>query len=216
MKPADIIYYFYSLKNPAAGIGVPQTNPAAIKHTYFDSSKETIILIHGGGGNSTGLLVTATRNAIVNAKIDMNIIGLDWYQVQLHNNYSQIYDCTTGFGQVVGSFLGTLIKSYGLKTSKLTIVGHSIAGAFCAAIIPHIGKVKHMVGLETGHIGTEHANYVQVNILNSRNYKGISLAVRINCQPHLAQNYLSKLDQKNLIMVGLQIVRKLKCLIKKL
>lgn len=92
----------------------------------------------------------------------MNIIGLDWYQVQLHNDYNKIYDCTTGFGEVVGSFLSTLIRSHGLKTSKLTVVGHSIAGAFCASIVPHIGKVRHMVGLETGHIGTQHANYVQV------------------------------------------------------
>lgn len=93
----------------------------------------------------------------------MNIIAVDWYQVQLHNDYDKIYDCTTGFGSVVGGFLNYLVTSHGMSPNKLTIVGHSIAGKFCAACVPHIkGKIKYMVGLETGGISTTDASYVEV------------------------------------------------------
>lgn len=169
VNPADIVYYFFNTQNPVSGIGVPAKNPAAIKNTHFDKNKDTIILVHGGGGNTTGLLITATRNAIFNGKIDMNVIAVDWYNVQLHNDYNKIYDCTAGFGQVVGGFFNTMISSQGLNTGTLTIVGHSIAGKFCAALSENLkGKVKYMVGLETGGIGTNHANYVEV--INKNTY----------------------------------------------
>lgn len=60
-----------------------------------------------------------------------------------------------------------MISSYGLNTGKLSIVGHSIAGKFCAAVSEHLkGKVNYMVGLETGGIGINHASYVEVNTTN--------------------------------------------------
>lgn len=171
VNPTDLTYVFYNLKNPKVPILVPQKNPAAIKNTHFDKTKETIFLVHGSGGNNSGLLITATRDSIFGEQLDMNVIAVDWFQVQVHNRNltnktkRAIYDCAEGFGKNVGGFLNDMVKSNGLNPSKLTVVGHSIAGAFCRAIVPYVkGKIKAMVGLETAGIRPADAEYTEVKI----------------------------------------------------
>lgn len=77
VNAADIVYYFFNIQNPVKGIGVPAKNPAAIKNTHFNKNKETMVLVHGSGGNTSGLLTTATTKAISDSKIDMNVIAVD-------------------------------------------------------------------------------------------------------------------------------------------
>lgn len=135
-----------------------------MKKTHFNKSKQTIFFVHGSGGNSSGPLVQTTRAAIVKAKIDMNIIGVDWRAFQLRNNHTNIYNCAKLFGKVAAGFLSNMNKSFGLNYSNLIIVGHSIAGTFTSQIGYNLkGQVKHMVGLETCS-GKKAAKFVEVGL----------------------------------------------------
>lgn len=161
--PADIVYLFYSLQNPEKPIIIPSNRPDDVGKTHFSKSKETIFFVHGSGGNSSGPLVQKVRAAIVKAKMDINIIGVDWRAFQLRNNKTNIYNCSKLFGQVVGNFLKEMTRKFGLDYSKLVIVGHSIAGTFCNDIGYNINsQAKAIVGLETCSYKNT-AKFVEVN-----------------------------------------------------
>lgn len=100
---------------------------------------------------------------MVNAQLDWNIIGLDWSAMQNHNPGKNIYDCAPRAGDVIAEFLNVLVTKFGLKYSKLIIVGHSAAGPFCSAVGTSLkGVVKGIVGLDTSGIKKADANFVEV------------------------------------------------------
>lgn len=157
-----------------------------MKKTHFSKSKQTIFFVHGSGGNSSGPLVQTTRAAIVKAKIDMNIIGVDWRHFQLRNNQTNIYNCAKLFGKVVSSFLETMAKNDGLDYSNLIVVGHSIAGTFTSQIGYNLkGQIKNMIGLETCS-GQKAAKFVEVciscNIFFKTNIMFLFNNLKMNCQ----------------------------------
>lgn len=161
---SDLNYYFYNTQNPKAPIKVPTSNPGAIKNTHFNKARKTILLVHGAGGNSSGALITTVRDTVFRAKMDLNIIALDWGPI--------VNGCTNyGFlpvlpqlGQMVASFLNSL-KSYGLNYGDLTIAGHSVAGKFLGKIGDATkGQVSQMVVLEADSVEKNHARFVQVRM----------------------------------------------------
>lgn len=106
--PDDIKYLFYSLKNPKTPIIVPSNNFAAIKNTHFDKSKETIVLVHGSGGNTSSPLVQNVTATIAKARMDVNVIAVEWQKFQLHN--TDVRNCAKLFGTIVGSLLEAMNK----------------------------------------------------------------------------------------------------------
>lgn len=148
--PADIEYLFHNLQNPTTPIIVPSNNFATVRNTHFNKAKTTLLLVHGSGGNSSGPLVQKVRAAVVKAKLDINVIGVEWQQFQLRNSKIDVRNCAQLFGNIVGNFIKAMMKDFGLSLDNLVIVGHSIAGAFCAEIGSAIGnKTRAIVGLET-------------------------------------------------------------------
>lgn len=146
--PEDIKYLFYSLQNPKTPIIVPSNNFGVIKNTHFDKSKETIVLVHGSGGDSSGPLVQNVTATIVKAKIDVNVIGVEWQKFQTRNQ--DVRNCAKLFGKIVGTLLEDMKKNHGLQYSNLVVVGHSIAGAFCGEIGAYLNnQIARIVGLET-------------------------------------------------------------------
>lgn len=108
------------------------------------------MLVHGSGGNSSGPLVQTIRSTVVKANIDVNIIGVEWRRFQLRNINTNIYNCAKLFGAVVGKFVKTMAKDYGLEYANLSMVGHSIAGTFCNEVGSEVnGQIQSIVGLET-------------------------------------------------------------------
>lgn len=163
MTIKDIAYYFYNLQNAEIPVEVLSNDTKAIKNTHFDGSKETMILVHGGGDSAKGLLVKTVKNSILGAKIDMNVIGLDWSLIQKHNTGKNVYACAKRAGEIIADFLDVLVKDHGLKFSKLSFVGHSAAGPFCAAVGSTLkGELKTIVGLDTSGIRKEDAKFVEV------------------------------------------------------
>lgn len=105
------------------------------------------------------------KDAIVTGKKDMNIVALDWSNLQKHNPGKNIYACAPQAGIIIRDFLRKLVKDYGLKYSMLTFVGHSAAGPFCAAVGAALnGEMKAIVGLDTSGIKKSDAKYVEVSV----------------------------------------------------
>lgn len=120
-------------------------------------------MVHGSG--TWVPLITKVRNAIVKAKIDMNIIGVNWMGFQGRNKKVNVHNCSKLFGNLVGDFLKDMQKRHGLDFSTLTIVGHSIAGGFCGNIGLSIGsQARSIYGLEACSYKNT-AKYVQVCIM---------------------------------------------------
>lgn len=158
------MYLFYSLQNPNNPIIIPSNKPDEVSKTHFSRSKETIFFVHGSGGNSSGPLVQTVTRVITKAKMDVNIIGVDWRKFQLRNKETNIYNCSKLFGKIVGDFLKEMAKKFGLDYSKLVMVGHSIAGTFCNDIGYNInGQAKSIVGLETCSFKNT-AKFVEVSV----------------------------------------------------
>lgn len=154
---------FYNIQNPTTPIIVPSNNFTTIKNTHFNKARETLVLIHGSGGDSSGPLVKNVTAAIAKAKIDVNVIGVEWRKYQLRN--PDVRNCSKLFAKVVGTMLEDLQKNHGLQYSNLVIVGHSIAGGFCGEISVYLkNQVAKIVGLETC-CTKDRAKFVEVNIL---------------------------------------------------
>lgn len=105
-------------------------------------------MVHGGGTPIP--LIQKIRKAVVAARRDVNVIGINWYAFQIRNNKFDIHNCSKMFGKIIGDFLKSMEKNNGLSFDKLTIVGHSIGGGFSADIGYNINsQAKSIVGLET-------------------------------------------------------------------
>lgn len=167
MYSSDINYYFYNMKNPKNPIKVPTSNLNAIKTTHYNKAKPTIILIHGGGGNSTGALITTVRDTVfLKAKKDINIIALDWAPLQKRYDKVTYKACLPIFARMVNTFLNKM-GTFGLKLSDLTVAGHSLAGKIMGAIGPQMkGQIQYFVVLEGDSVAKNAAKYVEVYIQN--------------------------------------------------
>lgn len=164
--PSDISYLFYSLKNPDKPDLIPSDKFDGIKNAHFDASKETIFLVHGGGGNTSGPLVLEVKAAMVKAKLDINVVAVDWRAFQNRNKAINVYTCADLFGILVAKFLTALAKDRGLKYSKTTMVGHSIAGRFMTNIGAQLkGELRAMIGLETCVMNKKDAKFVEVRTM---------------------------------------------------
>lgn len=98
------------------------------------------------------------------AKLDVNLIGVEWQRFQLRNNNTDIYNCTKLFGSIVGKLLKAMMKSFGLNLDNLVMVGHSIAGGFCAEVGSAVdSKAGAIIGLESCSY-KDRAKFVQVCI----------------------------------------------------
>lgn len=149
-KPTDIIYQFYSLQNPqeSQSINITSNRPDLVKTTHFNKGKETILLVPGSGTQIP--LIQKVRQAVVDAKLDVNVIGVNWLGFQKTNRAIDVHNCSKWFGDIVGGFLKDMQKNNGLNFNNLIIVGHSIAGGFCGNIGLSIGsQAKAIYGLET-------------------------------------------------------------------
>lgn len=165
VSPLDLTYYFYNLQNPDSPIEIKSNNTDKVRNTHFDSSKETIILIHGYGHDAQGALVKTVKNKIINEVIDVNIIGLDWSSIWKTGHSTDFFHIVPEIGVYAAEFLTVLATKYGLDYSNLTIVGHSAGGPISGATGSALkGKVKYILGLDTYNITQSEAEFVEVSM----------------------------------------------------
>lgn len=100
----------------------------------IDTSKRTIILIHGWGGNGDINYIHVIKEAYLNRYNDSNIISVD-YSVYADGNYQTAYCYAPGVAEVVAQFICNLTNE-GIDPDGLHVVGHSL-GAQVAGMAGH-------------------------------------------------------------------------------
>ncbi|KAJ8969510.1 hypothetical protein NQ317_018000 [Molorchus minor] len=172
---ADLTYYYYSQRNPAAAVKVKNDNLSPL-NGWFKSSRDTYFIIHGWKNSYQSDVNVYTKRAIL-SKYDVNVIVVDWNPIASRNYLSAKW-AVTPVGNFVSDFITSLMVKFNFGTSKISIVGHSlgahvsgIAGAALKRAYPQ--GVDHIVGLDpalplfsisdvNNRLDSTDANYVQV------------------------------------------------------
>lgn len=143
----DIVYHFFSQRDPEAGVDITSTNIEALKSTRFSILRDTVFLIHGWKGDNDASSNLHMKEAIL-AKYNVNVFIVDW-SVLAQKNYISAKNAVLPVGQYVASFINSLVDRYRLRLSKVGLVGFSlgahVAGNAGAALN---GEVDHIVGLD--------------------------------------------------------------------
>lgn len=161
----DLFYYFMNLQNAATPIKVLTDNSNAIKNTHFNGTKDTIFLVHGSGNNGLSALTQIIKNTTFGAKIDINIIAVDWNTIRKRvTQKADLEACGPIAGNLMADFINVLVNHYGLKLSKLTVVGHSLAGHFISGLAATLkDQIQNIVGVDTSSVKRTDAKFVEVS-----------------------------------------------------
>ncbi|XP_065173305.1 phospholipase A1-like [Atheta coriaria] len=114
-----------------------------LRQSAYDSDKEDILLIHGYAGGDDTLPIAVLRDAYIKNG-SYNVWMLDWgalcqppcYPAAVHN-IKAVAKCT-------GDLLMAL-RRVGLRTDKLTCVGHSLGAHTCGLIAKHVQFRMHRI-----------------------------------------------------------------------
>jgi len=148
----DVRFELFTPENPTEAYILQFNNKTSVTKSQFKSSRPTRILIHGW--HSEGVLTAPFANAyLVEGKHKVNFISVNWQKGSDWTLYSSARGRVKNVAEHVGSFVDFMIAAAELKTTDLTIVGHSL-GAHIAGIagktIKKTGKgtVNKIVGLD--------------------------------------------------------------------
>lgn len=124
--------------------GVDLNNTALI-HASFNSSKETVFLIHGWSSHHTAPMAKTLKDAYLSTR-DINVIIVDWKDLAL-SGYQFAKLLAMRVGRLVGSFIKQMMNTYSLDLDKTSIVGYSL-GAHIAGVAGRTlgGKLDHITG----------------------------------------------------------------------
>lgn len=142
---SDVIYYFYTRTNRNGTVVNNITE--RLSTDIFNPQKEVIVTIHGWRNDHTSPFNSDIKSAILD-QFDVNVIVVDWGSIA-HLGYITARNSVPQIGKFVGEFLQTLVSTYKIPLSKISIVGHSL-GAHAAGITGSTfhGEIDHIVGLD--------------------------------------------------------------------
>ncbi|XP_018568068.1 pancreatic triacylglycerol lipase-like [Anoplophora glabripennis] len=147
VEESNIIYWFFSKENPSNGIPVNRESISHLHDTSFNTSRDTIFIVHGWRNTNSSAFITTVREAIV-ANLDVNIFVVDWSDIAAQS-YIPARTSVPDVGKFLAHFIDTLVSDYNLSLSRTTLVGHSlgaqVVGIAGAALN---GNVAVIVGLD--------------------------------------------------------------------
>lgn len=143
---ADVVYYFCSQTN-INGTYVTTNVTSSLPIDTFDPTKEVLVLVHGWRNDYSSPFNSYIKSAALD-KFDLNVIIVDW-SVIANNLYIVARNTVPEIGKFAGEFIQSLVSTYNIPFSKISIVGHSL-GAHVAGIVGATmdGKIGNIVGLD--------------------------------------------------------------------
>uniref|UniRef100_A0A146LY41 Lipase member H-A n=1 Tax=Lygus hesperus TaxID=30085 RepID=A0A146LY41_LYGHE len=142
----NVFFYLYTREN----VYVPQqlyvNNQVALRNSYFDPRKKTVILIHGYEVDYKGTSVQDPKNKYLEW-FDFNVIALDYGDINGSSilKYLQVVSYTYKIGQFLGKFIYFLIDQ-GVDPNNVHVIGHSL-GAHIAGFAGKFTKSDHQISL---------------------------------------------------------------------
>ncbi|XP_017771747.1 PREDICTED: phospholipase A1 member A-like [Nicrophorus vespilloides] len=144
---------------------------------YYDSNKEDILLIHGYAGGDDTLPIVVLRDAYIKNG-SYNVWMVDWGALSQPPCYPAAVHNIKAVARCTGSLLMSL-RSAGMRTDKLTCVGHSLGAHTCGLIAKNVQfRLHRIVGLDPARplipagsrLNSGHANAVHVIHTNAGHY----------------------------------------------
>lgn len=94
------------------------------KVSQFNTSLDTIVVIHGWHSNRTDIFNNLTKEAYLAVR-DVNIINVDWDELSTED-YITAYNAVPKVGLYVAQFIQNISTTYDYSLDKFTLVGHSL------------------------------------------------------------------------------------------
>ncbi|KAK9702891.1 Lipase [Popillia japonica] len=137
----DVKYILYTNKVNREVIDITVTD--WLRQSSWDSEKEDVLVVHGYAGGDDTLPIAVLRDAYI-SNGSYNIWMLDWgpisqppcYTAAVHN-MKAIAKCTAD--------LLTDLRQQGLRTEKLTCIGHSLGSHICGLISRYVHFRMHRI-----------------------------------------------------------------------
>lgn len=151
----DIVntYHLFTRENPSLSQPIVLNNEELLSTTNYNSSRRTIVLIHGWLDSVTSALNTVLVPAFLEAE-DVNVIVVDWSHGSGTVAYPVAVINTPISGEAVARFITWLNEATKSTLDKYHIVGHNL-GAHLAGIVGRRlgGKVPYITGLDPAFAG---------------------------------------------------------------
>ncbi|XP_050402072.1 pancreatic lipase-related protein 2 [Patella vulgata] len=148
----------YTRQNRQNGTGqlLQYNNKDTIKHSYFDGSKPTKIIIHGLANNLNTAWLHELKDELLK-RGDFNIIIVGWGNGAKVEDYSKAVANTRVVATVVHRTIGLLL-TFGAKLDKIHLVGHSL-GAHTSGYVGHLfkGALQRITGLDPAGPNYDHS-----------------------------------------------------------
>ncbi|KAJ8704822.1 hypothetical protein PYW08_012142 [Mythimna loreyi] len=147
------VYHLYTRQNPTVSQPIVVGFDALLALTNFDSSKRTIILLHGWLDDVTSEFNRALVPGFLSAE-DVNVIVVDWSAGAGSINYFTALANTLPSGVSVARFITWLNTASGASLSKYHVVGHSLGGHQAGIIGRNVGgQIAYITALDAAYPG---------------------------------------------------------------
>ncbi|XP_072937264.1 pancreatic lipase-related protein 2-like [Epargyreus clarus] len=116
-------YWLFTRTNPKEAQILVTNDTDSLTESYFDESKEIVILVHGWLGHGKNDLNRKLTKAFLEVN-DVNVIVLDWSKLA-RRNYMTAKAGVAAVGSALGHFVNWLIE-FGASYEKIHLVGFSL------------------------------------------------------------------------------------------
>ncbi|KAJ8704819.1 hypothetical protein PYW08_012139 [Mythimna loreyi] len=146
-------YHLFTRANPTVSQPIVANNADWLTTTHYNSTRRTVIIIHGWLDSVTSGVNTVLVPAFLEAE-DVNVIVVDWTHGSGTVAYPIAVANTVISGEAVARFVSWLNDASGSTLDQFHIVGHNL-GAHQAGIIGRNlgGKVAYITGLDPAFVG---------------------------------------------------------------
>lgn len=139
--PEEVEFLLYNNMHPS---GV-KPNEKNFEHINFNSSKETVFLIHGWKTDCFSPMPQTIKDAYLETR-DINVIVVDWKDLAESEYYLAKW-CVRRVGKRISEFIQNMVDILGLNLDKTSMVGFSLGAHIAACASRLVGaKIDHITG----------------------------------------------------------------------
>ncbi|XP_045492622.1 pancreatic triacylglycerol lipase-like [Colias croceus] len=147
------VYHLFTRSNPSRSQPLQFNNVNLLQQSNYDSSKRTIVLIHGWMNSATSDFNMALIPVIL-AAADVNVIVVDWSSGANSINYRIVNWNSVTSGQAVARFIDWVNDLTGSNPGQYHIIGHGVGGHQAGVVGRNVrGQINYVTGLDPALIG---------------------------------------------------------------
>ncbi|CAG4965431.1 unnamed protein product [Colias eurytheme] len=147
------VYHLFTRSNPSRSQPLQFNNVNLLQQSNYNSSKRTIVLIHGWMNSATSDFNMALIPVIL-AAADVNVIVVDWSSGANSINYRIVNWNSVTSGQAVARFIDWVNDLTGSNPGQYHIIGHGVGGHQAGVVGRNVrGQINYVTGLDPALIG---------------------------------------------------------------